>query len=65
MNFGALISVSIETRLEAGWPAFNSRQGQWWDIFSLGQLSFLSHGQWVSYPGGNGAWAWSWSLTSI
>jgi len=26
--------LSIETRLWAEWPGFNSQQGQWWDFFS-------------------------------
>jgi hypothetical protein len=28
-------SVSIETRLRAGWPGFDSQQWQWWDFFFL------------------------------
>jgi hypothetical protein len=26
-------SVSIETKLWAGWPGFNSWQGQWWKFY--------------------------------
>jgi hypothetical protein len=31
-------SVSMETRLRAGRPGFNSWQGKWWDSFSLHHL---------------------------
>jgi len=53
------ISVTIGSRLRAGWPGFYSRRGQW-HFFSSpsrpdrlwGPPSLLSNGCWGSFPGG-------------
>jgi hypothetical protein len=47
-------SVSIETRLRAGLPGFNSRQGQWWDFSLRHRVQAGCGGQSASYPVGTG-----------
>jgi len=59
-------SVIIETRLQAGWPEFNSQQGQWWN-FSLHHCIQTGPGtNPVSYPmatGGSLSQEWSnWNM---
>jgi len=56
----------------AGRTAFNSWQGQWWDIFHFSTPSRLAlgptqpcNGHRGSYPGNKAAGMWSWPLTSI
>jgi len=58
------ISVCIVTRLRAGWPGINSRQGQGLSLFRV-QTGPVTHKS--SYPmatGGKAAGVWSWPLTS-
>jgi hypothetical protein len=65
-------SVSIITRIRAGRPGSDSRQGQGRNVFSLpprphrlwGPPSLLSDGYRGIFPGGKAAEAWSWPLTT-
>jgi len=66
-------SITVVTRLWAGRPGFIFRHEQLRNYFCSpplcpdqlwGPLSYLFNGQWVSFPGGKAAWAWSWTLTS-
>jgi len=47
-------SVSMETRLRAWLPGFNSRDGQWWEFFSLPSRLIRSGTHPASYPMGTG-----------
>jgi len=66
-------SVSIVTRLQAGWLGFSSHQGQWRDFFSLPLCPDQLWGHPASYPvgavdalpGSEVAREWSWPFTSI
>jgi len=70
--FGSRVSSgSIETRLWAGGPGFDSRKGKYFFLFTtasrpaLGPPRALPNGYQGFFPGGRAAGAWSWPLTSI
>jgi len=63
---GTGISVILETRLRAGQPGFNSRQGLWWNFSLRRRVQTGSGAHATAYPLGTGnkvAGVWSWSLS--
>jgi hypothetical protein len=56
-------SVSIVTKLRASWLEFDSRQGQWRDVWAHPTSYRMGTGG--SYPSGKAAGTWSTPLVSI
>jgi hypothetical protein len=68
-----VVQLIIVTRVQAGWPGFNSWWGQWQDFSFHHPVYTTSGAQTASYPrgttgsylSGTAARAWSWPLTSV